>query len=112
MLYINKITNAPSQKMNLTGLPNITIEMSLRFMPRVQKWIMGVSWSDFSVQGIAVVTSLNMLNQFRNKIPFGITCYTSSGLDPFSVDDFVAQSSNLYLLDAADVITINNQLIA
>lgn len=106
MLYINKITADPQQQINLTGVPGLSIAMTLRFMPRIQKWIAGFVAGTESIQGIAVTTSPNILRQFRNTIPFGIACLTASGLDPFALNDFFDQNSNLYLLDAADVETI------
>ena len=109
MLYINKITADPSQSLILTGIRGLQINMTLRFMPRIAAWQMGIAYGDFSAQGIAVVTSLNMLRQFKNNIPFGIACVRTDGLDPNAVDDFAAQTANLYLLDADDVQVIEDE---
>lgn len=109
MLYINKITNSASQQMVLTGIPGVQIDMTLRFMPRVQRWIMGVTYNDFSCQGVAVVNSLNILRQYENVLPFGICCIRADGLDPYQIGDFQDLSSNLYLLDQADIATINEE---
>lgn len=106
MLYINKITADPQQSLNLTGIPGQSISMTLRFMPRIQRWTMGIIYTGGSIQGIAVVTSLNLLRQFKNNIPFGIACIRVDGLDPYTINDFAFQTSNLYLLDAADVAAI------
>lgn len=106
MLYINKLTADAQQSLNLTGLPGIQIAMTLRYMPRTQSWVMGVTWGDVSIQGIQVVGSLNLLRQWRNIIPFGITCICPDGLDPYQLTDYVNQRASLYLLDAADVETI------
>ena len=110
MLYINHLTDDPQQQANLTGIPGLTIGLTLRFMPRIQRWIMGLTYNGQSIQGIAVTTSPNMLRQFRNIIPFGISCVTATGLDPYTVEDFANQASNLYLLNAADVAAIEAQL--
>ena len=53
-----------------------------------------------------------MLRQYRNIIPFGIACLTASGLDPYTVDDFQNQASNLYLLTAEDVAGIEAELFS
>jgi hypothetical protein len=103
MLYINHLTDDAQQQTYITGIPDITINFTLRFLPRIQTWIMGVSYNDFSAQGIPVTTSPNILRQFRNQIPFGIACVTASGLDPYTVEDFLTQASNLYLLNSTDV---------
>ena len=106
MLYINKITNAAYQQLNLTGLPGIQIGMTLRFLPRPASWVMDISYNETLIQGIGVVASLNLLRQFRNNIPFGISCIRADGLDPYQIDDFQLQRANLYLLDATDVAQI------
>ena len=112
MLYINHLTSDPQQQANLTGIPGVSIGLTLRFMPRVQRWIMGLTYGTESIQGIAVTTSPNMLRQYRNIIPFGIACLTASGLDPYTVNDFANQASNLYLLNAADVAAIEAELFS
>ena len=110
MLHINHLTDDPQQQANLTGIPGVTIGLTLRFMPRIQRWIMGLTYGSWSAQGIAVTTSPNMLRQYRNVIPFGIACITATGLDPYTVEDFSNQASNLYLLNAADVAAIETEL--
>jgi hypothetical protein len=106
MLYINKLTNDAQQQITLTGIPNVQIAMSLRFMPRTAQWIMGLQYQDFELEGLAIVASLNMLRQWKNILPFGISCLRADGLDPYQITDFQNKIANLYLLDAADVTTI------
>lgn len=103
MLFINKITSDPQQQITLNGIPGINITMTLRFMPRVQSWIMGMQYNGLSYQGIGVVISENLLRQFQADLPFGISCFRADGLDPYTVNDFVNQTANLYLLDSTDV---------
>lgn len=103
MKYINKITNDAQQRLILTGIRGLQITLTMRFMPRIQRWIMGISYGDVSIQGIPVCTSLNLLRQYKNVLPFGISCATTNQLDPYTVDDFANQTANLYLLDETDV---------
>ena len=108
MLYVNKITNDPQQQLSLIGIPSLTIQMDLRYMPRIQKWIMDLAFGTTEINGVMIVTSPNLLRQFKNNIPFGISCITTNGLDPYRVNDFATQSANLYLLNAADVAEIES----
>ncbi len=103
MLYINKITDDALQNVTLTGIPNVQIGMTLRYMPRRQSWVMGITYQDFQLEGIAVVTSLNLLRQWRDILPFGISCLRTDGLDPYQITDFENLVANLYLLNADDV---------
>lgn len=106
MLYINKITNDPQQLITLTGIKGVTIQVALRFMPRIQRWMMDIDTSDFSLKGLAITTSPNILRQYRNQITFGIACVADSGIDPFTIEDFASQTANLYLLNADDVAAV------
>ena len=109
MLYVNKITADPTQNLRLTGIPGVIINMTLRFMPRDQFWIAGFNWNNFTANGIRVTTAPNFLRQFKNNIPFGMTCLMASGLDPFNVNDFANQAANLYLLDSSDVAAVEKE---
>lgn len=106
MLYINKITKDASQIMVLTGITGIQITMTLRYIPRIQQWIMGVDDGTNSIQGISIVNSLNLLRPWKNILSYGIQCVTNNGLDPYQVTDFANAVANLYLLNSTDVAAI------
>lgn len=106
MILIDNITDDASQIMTLTGIPGVQIVFTLRFMPRIQQWVMGVNDGTNSIQGISVLTGLNILRQWKNILPYGIACVRSDGLDPYQINDFSSGISNLYLLNAADVANI------
>lgn len=110
MLYIDKLTSDPLQKFILTGIPGVTINAMLRFMPRTREWFMDIAYNGQSFNGIAVVSSPNILRSFRGILPFGICCATVTGLDPFQLDSFSAQKANLYLLTADDVQQLETEL--
>lgn len=103
MLYINKITNDPIQNINLIGIPGINIPAQLRYLVRIQRWVIDFSYNGKEYNGIAISTAPNMLRQYRNEIPFGLCCICVNGLDPYGQNDFANQSANLYLLDSSDV---------
>ena len=109
MLYINKITAAPSQIATLTGIPGVNITMRLRFLPRVQQWVADFDDGTIQIYGVSVMCSVNLLRQWKNVIPYGISCIVANGLDPYQVTDFASQAANLYLLDATDVATIEEE---
>lgn len=112
MLYINHLTNDPQQQTFVSGIPGLTITMNLRFMPRIQRWIMDIITPNWAAYGLGVTTHPNMLRQYRNQIPFGICCIAASGLDPYTINDFANQTANLYLLDSDDVAEIESGFFA
>lgn len=98
--------------MILTGITGLQVTLTLRYMPRIQQWIMGVDDGTNSFQGISVLNSLNLLRQWKNKISYGIQCVTTNNLDPYQVTDFSNQIASLYLLNAADVAAIESAWFA
>lgn len=106
MNYLNKIDAKAYQRFFLTGNVGQRITLTLRYMPTQEAWFMDVEYEDFKLNGIKVTNSPNILRKYRNKIPFGFLCIVSDGLEPFFIDDFVNRRVDLYLLNAEDVITV------
>lgn len=109
MLYINQITNDPSQRLTLTGIPGIQIGLVLQYYPRSQRWEASVTLGNTTINNIAIVNSLNILRQFKNTLNFGICCIRADGQDPYDVNDFANNTANLYLLNSDDLATIESQ---
>lgn len=103
MRFLNKISDAGSQRFFLTGIPGQRIVMDLRYMPSQELWMMDIEYGDFALRGIVVTASVNLLRNYKNIIPFGISCTTIDGLDPYYIDDFSTQRASLFLMDQDDV---------
>jgi hypothetical protein len=106
MLLINSITNDPMQQMTLTGIPGLLIDVTLRFMPRIQTWDMDVVCGNFTAQGIPLLCGPNIMRQWRNIVSFGIGITNNYFLDPFTLTDFSSGNSQFYLLNSTDVATV------
>lgn len=106
MKYIDRITDSPIQTFNLTGNAGQRIRLTMRYMPSQQSWFMDVIYQNFSVYGLQVVSSVNMLRNYQNIIPFGFVCTTEQGIDPYRLDDFLTGFAKLYLMNEQDVINI------
>lgn len=99
MKYINRINNSSRQRIFLTGNANQRITMDLRFLPSQESWMADFYYNDFTLKGIHVVASPNILRAYKNIIPFGIICTTEHGLDPYRIDDFRMGTAKLFLQD-------------
>lgn len=106
MKYIDRITNSPIQTMTLTGNQRQRINLTMRYMPSQQSWFMDVAYQDFSVYGLQVVASVNMLRNYKNVVPFGFVCTTEQQIDPYRLDDFLTGFAKMYLMNEQDVINI------
>lgn len=87
------------------------VYVDLIYTPATQRWVMNVTWGTFSVLGVGLCVHPNLLNQHRNRIPFGIACASSDGADPFDVQDFTNGRIALYVLNEADVADVAATLL-
>lgn len=104
MKPINKLTSEPFQRTFLTGNPGQRIVMDLRYNPTQQIWVADFTLGAFSVRGISVTASPNILRNYRNIIPFGIMVLTLDGQDPRGITDFQSEYCLMMLLSQEDVI--------
>lgn len=99
MNRIEQITDNPVQK-NTFLLPDGTqITMSYRFSPQQYGWfITELTYLDFTLKGFRISVSPNMFNQFRNRIPFGLGCFSKDNREPTLQQDFSSGAAKLFLL--------------
>lgn len=106
MRYINKLISSPFQTAFLTGNAGQRIRMDLRYNPTQKMWIADFQLGEFSVKGISVVKSPNLLRNYRNILPFGIVVTTADGQDPRNLEDFSTQYAAMYLLTQDEVLEL------
>jgi hypothetical protein len=58
---------------------------------------------DFILRGIQVTNNPNILRQFKNRIPFGLACFSKDDRDPYFIEDLNEQHSKLYILSETEV---------
>lgn len=106
MQILDTISNDAKQKHTiLLEKDNSQIVIRLVYKPTQLGWFMDVEYEtkNFAVYGLRVTTNLNILNQWRNIIPFGIVCYCEDAQDPLSIEDFLVKRAYLAILDEAEV---------
>ncbi len=108
MRLINRIGALAQQNFILTGNQGQRINMSLRYAPTQEAWFVDFTLDDFTVRGVRVVSTLNLLRQYRNNIPFGIRVLTNNNLDPYYIDDFSSNRAQMYLLTAEEVAQVES----
>ena len=106
MQILDTISNDAKQKHTiLLDKDNSSIVIRLVYKPTQLGWFMDVEYDtkDFIVRGLRVTTNLNILNQWRNILPFGIICYCEDEQDPLSIEDFLVKRAQLAILDEDEV---------
>lgn len=105
MLLIQQITTDPLQKQVLVLQDGTTVSLELYFRPQQTGWFVNeMVYGDFILRGLRITNSPNMLNQFRNQLPFGFACFSSANREPSQQEDFSSGASKLYILTQAEVL--------
>ncbi len=104
MLLIQQITAAPLQKQTLVLHDGTTVTLTLYFRPMQFGWFINdLVYGDFTLHGLRITNSPNMLNQFRHQLPFGLGCFSAANREPSQQQDFSSGASKLYILTQAEV---------
>jgi len=104
MQLIQNITNGPLQTQTIYLPDGSSFTMTLYFVPLQQGWfITSLSYLTFTLQGLRITVSPNMLNQFQNQIPFGLACFSAQNREPSQQNDFSSNACQLLLLNADEV---------
>lgn len=104
MVQITGLKASPNQSFTIND-PNGGggINFTLNYRPRVRAWFMDIAFGDFVMNGYKLTYGFNILESYRNIIPFGLEVYSVDTSDPFLVDDFVSGRISLFLLTSAEV---------
>lgn len=110
MTQIDNLTNFSVQETALLLEDGTSAIMGLVFNGATQRWVMSMQYGTKTINSIGLCTYPNMLRQWKNIFPFGIAVATSDQTDPFTVDDFISGRVKVYLLNAADVIGVEQDI--
>jgi hypothetical protein len=101
---IQQITSDPLQQQTLILPDGSSLNMLVYFVPMQFGWfITNLTYGTFILNGLRITNSPNMLNQFKNQIPFGLACFSTNNREPSQQQDFSSGASTLYLLTQAEV---------
>lgn len=104
MQDIQQITNDALQSQEIILPDGTSFQLTLYFMPMQYCWLIrSLVYGDFTLNGLRISVSPNMLHQWRNQIPFGIACSCVSDREPTQQQDFITGAAKLYLLSQDEV---------
>jgi hypothetical protein len=108
------LTDNPNQQWPITIPDGTTATLSLVYRPQQLGWFYDLSWDGntppWQNNGRRLVAGPNVLRQYRNQIPFGLTVSTGNNLDPFAQTAFIDGTCTLLLLDPVDISGIESAL--
>lgn len=103
MNQLTQIDNTPKQKIRMILANGKSVVLSFEFRPNEQAWYWGFTYGDVNIRNIRLVTSYNMLRNYRSWLPFGLRCDTIDSFEPMDLNDFTSQYATLYLLNQEDI---------
>lgn len=102
MREITTINDYPKQSFFITIENYEAAEIILEFKSSQVGWFLSMNWGTLGIKQMRVVASPNILSQFANVIPFGITITGPDSIDPFSLDAWLT-GWKFYILDEIDL---------
>ena len=105
MFRIQNMTDDPRQKQVLVLPDGTQISITISYVPLQLGWfITEITYLDFSLFGVRISNSPNLLYQYKNQIPFGLACFSLiSAREPTQQEDFLSEASKLYILTEDEV---------
>lgn len=87
------------------------IDALLNYSAQQEGWFLSLEYENFKINNLRVVTSGNFLHQFKNIIPFGMSCEVEGNEEPMLQNDFSSKRAKLYLLNSSEVIS-NSEVLS
>jgi hypothetical protein len=106
MYAIQQITSAPTQTMTLILPSGQTANLTIQYAAQQYCWfILSLTYAplNFTLQGVQITANPNMLNQWRNSLPFGLGCFVNGNREPTQLQDFSSGNAQLFILTQAEV---------
>ena len=111
MLKLTGLTSSPKQTLNIVEpTTGIKIYFTFYFKPRIHSWYFDVEYDDFTAKGNKLIRGLNIINRFKNRVPFGIGVTVSDNYEPFLINDFTTGRVKIILLTSDEVTEIDGYI--
>ena len=84
-------------------------EIDLEFRDNVRGWFYGIKYNNFVIKNRKLVNSPNIIRQYKNILPFGISAISNDKLDPLFLSDFVNERIQIFILEKNEVLEIETE---
>ncbi len=103
MQEILGITDEPRQNLTFVLEDNSLLSITLEYRSNIRGWFYSLSSPDFTLNNKKLVSAPNILHKYSNVLKYGIAVYSTEGIDPAFVEDFIEQKIRIYVLNESDV---------
>ena len=98
MYSLTGLTNGYNQNIVVSNTGYGDITFTFHYSDTQLSWWYGVAWSGWGFQNHRLLLSPNLLDRFRNVIPFGLSCVSLDGGEPLFQSDFIYPRIQLNIL--------------
>ena len=104
MQILDDITSEARQKHTVLINDGSAVVLELCYMPTQLGWFLEASHeaSGWAANGLRITANSNILNQWRDILPFGLMCWTEDGQEPMLPEDFLTGRASLAVLTAEE----------
>ena len=103
MTIIGGLTGQPKQQMTLQIADGTQASFYLEYREQQTGWFWDLTWGVHTINGNRLTTFPNILRQWKNILPFGISVLTSGNVEPLNQTDLVDGTATLLFLTDTDV---------
>lgn len=107
MNTLQGFTSQPKQSMSFVLPDGSTVFMLIQYRQQQVGWFADLAWQSWTLNGLRLTSSPNLLQQYQNVIPFGLAIISANNVEPLNVTDFSDGTSVVWLLNADDVALVN-----
>lgn len=111
MRLINEITSEPNQNHRFALEDGTDVNITFNYRVNQSGWFYSFTHEGRTFNNRRIVTSPNMIRQFKDILPFGFACTVEGGGEPIFQDDFELERAKFYLLDQSDVQSVEDDII-
>jgi hypothetical protein len=108
MITIQGLSSNPIQTFQTVSEDGSIIDITIRYHASSSMWFANISTEDFTVNGLRLCASNNLLRQYKNIIDFGLLVSAPEGTEPILINDFATGRCTLNILSAADVVQLES----
>lgn len=112
MRLLSNLTDAADQLMTVPIEDGSLAKLEFFYRPGIQRWSVNISHPLLVINGVNLALSPNILRQWKNLIPFGMAIDSTIGLDPMNAEDFKNGVSLAYIISAAEVLQVEDEILA
>lgn len=104
------LTDLPKQSIKMQVENGDIVKVSFYYKENQQGWFFDIEYNNFSCKTTQLTNCPNIIRQFQNVLPFGISCSVNDGGEPWFLNDFLTGRVRVFLLNEDEVNYIGQQI--